>query len=99
MTKSRQSVKISEVVFTPIKPDAKGMQGFASFTYNNQLRISELAIFTRPEGSYRFSYPIKTLLNGKKFQTVYPINKEIESKISLQLLKEYEDFLSKVKKD
>jgi DNA-binding cell septation regulator SpoVG len=100
MTKRRQSVKISEIVITPIVQDAKGMTGFISFTFNNQLRISDVAIFTRPQGnSYRFSYPIKTLKNGKTIQSVYPINKEVESAISEQLLIEYNAFLKKVNND
>jgi len=98
MTKSRQSVNISEIVVFPVKPDPKGLQGFISFTFNQQLRISDVAIYTRPNGdSFRFSYPIRTLKNGKVIQSVYPINKTIESQISEQLIVAYNDFLKNVK--
>jgi len=98
MTKRRQSVNISEIVFFPVKPDNKGLQGFVSFTFNDQLRISDVAIFTRLTGeSYRFSYPIKTLKNGKTIQSIYPINKEVETVISEKLIEAYKDFLAKVK--
>jgi len=97
MTKSKRVV-LSEINFFPIIPNAKGVCAFVSFIYNNELKISDVAIVTKPQGSYRFSFPIKTLQNGKTIQCVYPINKEIETSISKQLLKAYNSFLkSKVK--
>lgn len=99
MTKSEKRVKITEINFFPIIPNSKGVVSFVSFIYNNELKISDVAIITKPQGSYRFSFPIKTLQNGKTIQCVYPINKQIETSISKQLLKAYELFLKNNVKD
>jgi DNA-binding cell septation regulator SpoVG len=99
MTKSRK-VRLTEITFFPIIPSPKGVCAFVSFLYNNELRISDVAIITKPEGSYRFSFPIKTLQNGKTIQCVYPISEPIEKAISQQLLKAYTKFLkTKVRND
>ena len=95
MTKSKRSAEVSEIIFYPITPTAKGLVCYVSFTFKNQLRIQDCGIYTRPTGGYRILYPIKYLANGKTVSSVYPISKEVGSKIEDFLLLEYVNFLKK----
>lgn len=100
MTKSQTRAKISEVVFFPIKPTDKGVVCFVSFTYSNLFRINDCAIVTKREGGYRIVYPIRTLLNGKTVNSVYPLSAKIANPIEDFVLSEYEKFLKgKVKNE
>jgi len=90
-TKSKKEI-ITEIEFFPIIPK-NGVICFCSFTYQNSLRIQDCAILTRPTGGYRLSFPIKKLANGKTIQAVYPINKELGTKIEEILLVNFEDFI------
>ena len=95
MTTRKRSVEVSEIIFYPITPTAKGLVCYVSFTYQNSLRIQDCGIYTRPTGGYRILYPIKYLANGKTVSSVYPINKEVGMKIEDFLLLEYINFLKK----
>jgi len=98
MKKSKKREIISEIVFFPITPTKDGVVAFISFTFNNQLRIQDCALVTRPQGSYRLSYPIKRLANGKTVNAIYPIDKKLAKKIEEIILINYENFLlTKVK--
>lgn len=92
---TRKRSEISEIIFYPITPTAKGLVCYISFTYKNSLRIQDCGIYTRPTGGYRILYPIKYLANGKTVSSVYPISKEVGSKIEDFLLLEYINFLKK----
>jgi len=92
---TRKRSEISEIIFYPITPTAKGLVCYISFTYKNSLRIQDCGIYTRPTGGYRILYPIKYLANGKTVSSVYPISKEVGSKIEDFLLLEYVNFLKK----
>ncbi|HEY0088655.1 MAG TPA: septation protein SpoVG family protein [Candidatus Lokiarchaeia archaeon] len=95
MTKRRKRVEISEAVIQPTKPTNKGLVAFISFVYNNELKINDCQIISRPQGGFRVLYPIRELFNGSKISTVYPITKEIGEQLEEKLLQEYENFLSK----
>jgi len=95
--KSRKEI-ITEIEFYPIIPK-NGVICFCSFTYENSLRIQDCAILTRPTGELRLSFPIKKLANGKTIQSVYPINKELGTKIEEVILINYEDFLLRKSKN
>jgi DNA-binding cell septation regulator SpoVG len=75
---------------------SKGLVGYISFIYNNELKINDVGIYTRPnKDGFRFLYPIKPLSNGKILSVVFPINKEIGNQLESLLSKEYGNFLSK----
>lgn len=95
MTKSAK--EITEIDFFPITPK-KGLICFVSFVYKD-LKISNCAILTRPDGELRLSFPIKTLNNGKTIQTVYPISKELGNFISNTIIKAYLKFIKDKVKD
>jgi len=93
MTKRLKSVEVSEIIFYPVTPTAKGLVCYISFTFKKSLRIQDCGIYTRPTGGYRILYPLKYLANGKIISSVYPISKEVGKKIEDFLLSEYENFL------
>jgi DNA-binding cell septation regulator SpoVG len=93
MNKS-DKVVITEIDFYPVTPK-QGVVCFSSFIFQNALKICDVAIITRPGGGYRLSYPLKLLPNGKKAQSVYPINTNVGKQIEETVLKAYCNFLSK----
>jgi len=97
MTKRRKRDEISELVFYPIIPTSTGLVCYVSFTYKNALRIHDCAIVTKPLGGYRILYPIKTLSNGRRISSVYPISKEVGKEIEDFLLLEYDKFVKEHK--
>ena len=95
MTKRRKRDEISEVVLYPITPTSTGLVCYVSFTYKNAIRIHDCGIITKPTGGYRLLYPVKTLSNGKRISSVYPISKEVGKEIEDFLLSEYTKFVQK----
>jgi len=87
----KRDKEIKEIDFFPVTPK-KGLICFVSFIYQD-LKISDCAILTRPNGEMRLSFPIKTLKNGKTIQTVYPITKELGIFISTTIIKAYLKFI------
>ena len=66
------------VVFVPIRPTSKGLIGFANLTYNNQIALNGVAVYTKPSGEgIRLVYPLKILSNGKEVNYFCPLNREI----------------------
>jgi len=96
---SIKRVKISQIVFTPITPDNKGLLCFVSFNYANLFRIQECAILTKLSGGYRLSYPIKYLSNGKSSNVVYPLTEKVAKPIEDFILFEYEKFIKERVRD
>ena len=84
------STKITDVCFYPIKPTPKGLIGFASCLFNDQLALHSIAIYTRPSGDgIRCVYPEKVLPNGLTVNLFYPTNdgtrKAIEEAVNLKI--------------
>lgn len=94
---TKRETKVSEITFYPIIPTSKGLICYVSFTYNNELRINDCGIYTKPNGDYRILYPVKVLRNGKVISSVYPINKKIGKYIEDFLLSEYNKFVENKK--
>jgi len=67
---------ITEVCFYPLKPNGKGMIGFASCLFDGKLSLNSIAVYTTPDGDLRLLFPSKTLPNSKEINIYYPINKE-----------------------
>ena len=76
-------MKISEVGITPIKPQ-NGLVGFASMVIDGNIYLGSIAVYVKPDGSYRLLYPAKKTGN-KQMDIFHPINyfasKEIEKAI------------------
>ena len=65
---------ISEINITPVKPQG-GLVGFASFVLFEAFYCGSVALFSRPDGSYRLSYPSKRV-GERELDVFYPINRQ-----------------------
>lgn len=63
--------RMTEIEFVPIH-SREGLIGFASFVWDNALKVSGIGVHTRLSGSIRLVYP-----SGKFGSLVFPIKKEI----------------------
>ena len=89
-------IVITEISVYPIRPSPKGLVGFASCTFNNQLSLNSIAIYTRPDGDgFRLVYPSKQLLNGKEVSTFYPINKVTGDQIHRSVIGKFSELRGK----
>jgi len=90
---------ISEVSFYPLRPNEKGLIGFASLIFDNRLALQSIAVYTRPDGSdYRLLFPSKQLPNGREINVFYPINKETSELIKEAVIRKIEELAEKVVK-
>lgn len=85
------TILITEVNVTPIKPQ-DGLVAFASVVLNKSIYLSSIAVYTRPDGSYRLLYPTKKL--GERILNLFhPINREASKQIEAAIFKRcYEIF-------
>ena len=89
---------VTELCFYPLRPNEKGLIGFASLILDNKLSLNSIAVYTRPDGNgYRLLFPIKQLPNGKEINIVYPINQETYNAINNAVVKKIEELSEKVK--
>ena len=88
---------IKEVVFYPLRPNDKGLIGFASCLFDNKLSLNSIAVYTRPDGSdYRLLFPSKTLANGKEINVFYPISRQVSEAIKSAVVRKIEEVTEKV---
>jgi DNA-binding cell septation regulator SpoVG len=82
---------VSEVNIMPVKPQG-GLVAFASVVINESVYLSSIAIYTRPDGSYRLLYPTKKL--GERILNLFhPISREASKQIEDAIFKKcYEIF-------
>ena len=70
---------VSEVNIVPIKPN-DGLVAFASVVVDKNLYLGSIGVHSRPNGSYRITYPTKRLGN-KELSLYHPINRLIAQQI------------------
>lgn len=80
--------KISEIQVIPIRPN-NGLVGFASFVYDNNVHLSSIGIFTRPEGGFRLTYPTRSAGSNSP-NVFYPINRTIAAQIERAVISKFE---------
>lgn len=80
--------KISEIQIVPIKP-RDGLVAFVSFVLDKNLYLGSIGIITRPQGSYRLTYPTKKV-GIKDINIFHPINKTFAEAIEKEVLAELE---------
>jgi stage V sporulation protein G len=84
---------ITEVNVTPIKPQ-DGLVAFASIVLNDSIYLSSIAVYTRPDGSYRLLYPTKKL--GERILNLFhPISREASKQIETAIFKKCEEIYEK----
>lgn len=83
---------ISEIQITPVKPNS-GHIAFCSFVLFESVYCSSVAIFTRPDGSYRLLYPTKKLGN-RDIDIFHPINNQLGKLIETEVSKKLEEVMN-----
>ena len=83
--------KISEVQIVPIKPK-DGLVGFVSFIYDNAFYMGSIGLFTRPQGGYRLTFPLRKNTE-KDINYFYPINKAIALELEKAVIDKYEKLI------
>lgn len=84
---------VSEVEIIPIKP-RDGLIAFASVVINESIYLSSIAVYTRPDGSYRLLYPTKKL--GERILNVFhPVSREASKQIEVAVFKKCEEIYEK----
>lgn len=85
-------MKITEVNVTPIKPN-EGLIAFASVVIDESLFLSSIAVYTRPDGSYRLLYPTKNL--GERIVSLFhPIRRDTSKQIEAAIFKKCEEIFN-----
>lgn len=77
---------ITEVCFYPLRPNEKGLIGFASCLFYEKLSLNSVAVYTTPSGDLRLLFPDKLLPNGKQINIFYPIRKEVYEEIRIAIV-------------
>lgn len=84
---------IAEVNVTPIKPQ-DGLIAFASVVVDESLYLGSIAVYARPDGSYRLLYPTKKL--GERVVNLFhPISRETSKQIEDAIFKKCEEIYEK----
>ncbi len=88
---------ISEVCFYPLRPNEKGLIGFASCLFDGKLSLNSIAVYTTLNGDIRLVFPNKLLPNSKEISLFYPINAETYNLIKEAVVKKIEELTEKAK--
>ena len=88
---------IKEVTWYPLRPNEKGLIGFASCLFDNKLSLNSISVYLTPTGDIRLLFPNKILPNSKEIQIFYPINKETYEIMRQAVLKKIQELTEKVK--
>lgn len=72
-------MKITEVRVVPIKP-RDGLIAFASVVVDESLYLGSIAVYTRPNGSYRLLYPAKKV-GVRSLDIFHPINRSASRRL------------------
>jgi len=86
---SESPFQISEIEIVTFRPK-RGHLGFAIVQINNQFRVADIAIFSRPEGGIRLGYPKKPLANGQFISIFKPLSREVDEVIENAIVDRYE---------
>ena len=87
-----KQLKISDVQIVPFRP-RDGHLGFASCVINNQFYLSDLAIFSRPNGGIRLGFPVKRLTNGSSLDIFKPLTPEVEVAMEAAVTAKYQSIM------
>lgn len=82
-------MKITEINIVPVKP-RDGLVAFASIVLDHSLYLGSIAVYTRPNGSYRLLYPTKTV-GDRPINLFHPINKETSKQIEDSVFKKCDE--------
>lgn len=84
-------MKVTEINITPIKP-RNGLVGFASCVLAESLYIGSIGIMSRPDGSYRLTYPTKKV-GSRDINLYHPITQKLGQEIEQHIIAQYENVM------
>jgi DNA-binding cell septation regulator SpoVG len=83
--------KITEIQIAPIKP-RDGLVAFVSFVYDGNIFLGSMGLYTRPQGGYRITYPLRK--NTEKDLNIYfPVNRDVAQAIEEMIGDKYEELV------
>jgi len=87
-------IVLSETQIIPVKP-RNGLIAFVSFVMNGSFYCSDIALYSRLDGSgYRIVYPDKVLANNTRLQVFHPISKEAAEAVEKPIFQAYEKLMN-----
>ncbi len=81
------NLHLTEIQVVPIKPK-DGLIGFASLVFDRCIYLGSIGIYTRPQGGYRLTYPMKGAIN-----VFYPINRETAEAFEEAIVTKFEEVM------
>jgi stage V sporulation protein G len=90
-------MEISEVNVEPITSQ-NGLVGFSSLVINNDFKIASIAIYSCPSDpdGIRLVFPVREHM-GKKYETIYPINKATYEALKVAISNSYYELMEKLR--
>ena len=86
-------MQITEVNLTPIQPK-DGLIGFASFVLNGSFYMGSVAIYAKPDGTFRLLYPAKKVW-ATNMDVFHPINREASKAVERAIFKKCDEIFNK----
>ncbi|MFH1542721.1 MAG: hypothetical protein ABIE84_06510 [bacterium] len=86
------NVRIDEIDILPLAPK-KGRIASVSFVLNSMFKITNVSIYTRPNGDFRLVYPTKMLPNGQEEACFKPITREAAAALNEALIGAFKLFV------
>lgn len=80
---------VTSVNIQPVKP-SRGLVAFASVTIDDSLYLGSIAVYTRPDGSYRLLYPDKKV-GDRSMDIFHPINRSASKQIEEVIFKKCDE--------
>lgn len=80
---------VTSVNIQPVKPN-RGLIAFASVTIDDSLYLGSIAVYTRPDGSYRLLYPAKKV-GDRSMDIFHPINRSSSRQIEEVIFKKCDE--------
>jgi len=88
-------LKISDVQIVTLPPK-DGFLGFASIVINDEFRIADLGLHSKPEGGLRLQYPTKRLSDGTRIKIFQTLGKDAETALELAVTDKYMKLIERV---
>lgn len=90
-----RSLKISDVQIVTLPPK-DGFLGFASLVINDEFRIADLGLHSKPEGGLRLQYPTKRLNDGTRIKIFQTLGKDFEAALEMAVTDKYMKLIERV---
>lgn len=90
-------MQITETKILIVKPQ-DGLIAFASIIIDNSLYLSSIAVYTRPDGTYRLLYPTKKI-GDRLIDIFHPISRQASKQIEAEIFKKCDEIFERSNED